>query len=72
MSIENPPAFPNTGNSNWNLTPDPGMTLRDYFAGKALEAICPGWNQPAKEVASRAYAIADAMLTARQKGTPDE
>lgn len=28
----NPPAFPNSGNSTWMLTPTDGMTLRDWFA----------------------------------------
>jgi len=36
MSIpENPPAFPNTGNANWGLAADEGMSLRDWFAGQA-------------------------------------
>lgn len=55
-----------------------GMTLRDYFAAKALPAIyteavrdaantglfsCPGWRYG---VANDAYQMADAMLKARQ------
>lgn len=32
---ENPPAFPNTGNSTWDLRPTDGMTLRDWFATHA-------------------------------------
>ncbi len=34
---ENPPAFPNIGNSTWRLEPTPGMTLRDWFATFAPE-----------------------------------
>lgn len=46
-----------------------GMTLRDYFAGQALAGIASRQNYhgiataPAKE----AYAIADAMLAAREQ-----
>jgi hypothetical protein len=56
----------------------PGMTLRDYFAAKAMPATMAefedGWKQHAYEsetflqwAAERAYAMADAMLKARQK-----
>jgi len=51
-----------------------GMTLRDYFAGKALsggleqgledDMNLSWWHDPSK-VAKRAYEIADAMLRAR-------
>lgn len=40
-----------------------GMTLRDYFAAKALPE-CIGWGEP-NEVCVRAYQYADAMLEAR-------
>jgi hypothetical protein len=40
------------------------MTLRDYFAGKAIEAlIVRGWGLEA--ASGKAYEIADAMLKAR-------
>lgn len=42
-----------------------GMTLRDYFAAKALPE-CIGWGEP-NEVCVRAYQYADAMLEARKK-----
>ncbi len=51
-----------------------GMTLRDYFAAKAMQGIianatCLG---VAKEVADDAYIVADAMLAERDKPTvPD-
>ena len=43
------------------------MTLRDYFAAKAMQAWLTGyegsgWTQPAKE----AYEMADAMMEARK------
>lgn len=45
---------------------DPGMTLRDYFAGQAL---ANSYSQDAnndKLVAKWAYQVADAMLEARK------
>lgn len=49
----------------------PGMALRDYFAAKAMHgdiASLPeahDWAQHTDSIASRAYAMADAMLKAR-------
>lgn len=42
-----------------------GMTLRDYFAAKALQAIADPCHSP-ELFANRAYEIADAMLRARE------
>ena len=52
-----------------------GMTLRDYFAGKAMQALITGpdvmddhYEEETNEhVAKRSYFIADAMLKARQE-----
>ncbi len=50
-----------------------GMTLRDYFAAKAMqgfnrEMVAYGWwHEILDESAGMAYQIADAMLRARQK-----
>jgi len=47
----------------------PGMTLRDYFAAKAMQGFC---GNPANrdalpnEIARGAYLVADAMLKARE------
>jgi len=42
-----------------------GMTLRDYFAAKAIEAlIIRGWGL--ENASGKAYEIADAMLKARE------
>lgn len=41
------------------------MTLRDYFAAKALQAIADPCHSP-ELFANRAYEIADAMLRARE------
>lgn len=47
-----------------------GMTLRDYFAAKAITDICDAGMSgriTAETVASVAYEIADAMIKARNK-----
>ena len=53
-----------------SLTVKPNITsLRDYFAGKALAATAHGvWDDfSIEEIATQAYAMADAMLKARDK-----
>lgn len=47
-----------------------GMTLRDYFAAKAMQGICAHpetWGLHIEAVATKAYAMADAMLAERSK-----
>ncbi len=46
----------------------PGMTLRDYFAAKAMQGIMsdPDMTMSAAKVAEWAYMQADAMLEARK------
>lgn len=66
------PAFP----SSWNAEEDGsvhafGMTLRDYFAAKAMEGFCACSGRGSAEdmtqsFAKSAYKIADAMLKARE------
>ncbi|EKY3891004.1 TPA: hypothetical protein ACSRV8_001499 [Enterobacter hormaechei subsp. steigerwaltii] len=56
-------AFPVAG-SEQNY-PIEGMTLRDFFAAKALQAIADPCHSP-ELFANRAYEIADAMLRARE------
>ncbi len=67
------PAFPHSDTrSNYS-----GMTLRDYFAAKAITSIMAtpwfqhtssqrGSAEYAEELASECYAVADAMLKARE------
>ena len=51
---------------------DQGMTLRDYFAAKAMQATVQAWISTSQypstdlDVAENAYAVADAMLKARE------
>jgi hypothetical protein len=50
---------------------EPGMSLRDYFAAKALQGMlaCPVQPQSGPDMYARdAYALADAMLAARTAG----
>ena len=46
-----------------------GMTLRDYFAAKAMQGLLSDSNVKAKplDFAIRAYAMADAMIEYRSK-----
>ena len=62
--MNNPPAFPTgTGVTPYN----PGMTLRDYMAAKAMQAIISNHDNTTLEfVSGKAYQYADAMLKARE------
>ena len=66
------PAFPNPRWEGWG-SPQEGMTLRDYFAAEAVKAFIDkdDWQSTvddvAQEVAFNAYAVADAMLEAREQ-----
>ena len=71
--MNNPPAFPHVadimqvnGNSAVvkTLTQN-GMTLRDYFAAKAMQALIDN-DGLFSEIPTQAYALADAMLKARE------
>lgn len=60
--IEPQQAFPYTG-----LGSD-GMTLRDYFAAKAMAVLMTSaWNIPHGELASKAYWFAEEMMKAREQ-----
>jgi len=61
MNDTSEPAFPAIAH-NWYR---PGMTLRDYFAAKALQA-CFVDDTNVHGTARLAYRIADAMLEARK------
>ena len=69
------PAFPEPGLSNLPngefIYGQSGMTLRDYFAAKAMQGILAGDHpithdeDPLETVAEAAYHQADAMIKAR-------
>ncbi len=59
--IEPQQAFPYTG-----LGSD-GMTLRDYFAAKVMQAMLgSNWTLKDEEIPARAYKMADMMMRARE------
>ena len=61
----NPPAFP----SGYDVPENPGMSLRDYFAAKAMQALLSDsdWRQDMdfKDTAIAAYRQADVMMKER-------
>jgi len=76
------PAFPNQikvwGDTQYSHAVDGGMTLRDYFAAKAMLGFLTMPNKPTlngqiipkmdeKHIANMAYCVADAMLAERSK-----
>lgn len=60
------PVFPETGAGHASAFQ--GMTLRDYFAAKAMQALIsePSLKATMDEFAHRAYQIADIMMEERQ------
>lgn len=72
------PAFPITAEQHPNgISPEMGMSLRDYFAAKALPVLmdlCRKDSDKGKSyvdyVAGLSYKMADAMLKAREEQLP--
>jgi hypothetical protein len=64
--MNNPPAFP----SGYYVPENQGMTLRDYFAAKAIEGATVSAASNVRFnhalIAAEAYVLADAMLKARE------
>ena len=68
--MNNPPAFPlhNHGAQTLGLH-FTGMSLRDYFAAKAMQGIFasdPVSTMTNERIAKESYDLADAMLKARE------
>ena len=64
----NPPAFPRNildHGHGVTSTHESGMTLRDYFAAKAMQALIDN-DGLFLHIPTQAYAVADAMLKARE------
>jgi hypothetical protein len=65
------PAFPTNQYAN-GISPsgfDTGMTLRDYFAAKAMQGLLAadtGFAMYSAQIAEFAYKQADAMMNARE------
>ena len=68
--MNNPPAFPTTVDLGDRVHVYDGMTLRDYFAAKAMQSLM--WDKDLNldnqaDVAEVAYAYADEMMKAREQ-----
>lgn len=62
----NQQAFPSGDKAAFpSATYEPGMTLRDYFAGQALAGLMANIHQGDDGAPKYAYFLADAMLAAR-------
>jgi len=64
------PAFPvplNPGQSWQGMSPCDGMTLRDYFAAKAMQSyVSHNKAYDFEDIAAVSFRVADAMLKARE------
>ena len=67
------PVFPNYRGT---YLEDGGMSLRDYFAAKAMQGFASdpncSWPKGASDMARIAYSWADAMLEARSTSAPND
>jgi hypothetical protein len=61
----NPPAFPSSVDDGETVKYMLGMSVRDYFAAKAMQALIDN-DGLFSEIPTQAYALADAMLKARE------
>jgi hypothetical protein len=77
--MNNPPAFPSFVDDGETVKYMLGMSVRDYFAARAMQAILPTYNNIFDDetggnddptfpelLAKDAYIMADAMLKARE------
>ena len=70
MPDKNTPAFPLVAEDHTGMMINMGMSLRDYFAAKAMQAIVSRGivnEVPLEIYATNAYRMADAMLKERTK-----
>jgi hypothetical protein len=66
--MNNEPAFPRPHSQPPHYAQE-GMTLRDYFAAKAMQAILTDgswYGHTSKTAANQSYEMADEMLIARK------
>jgi hypothetical protein len=75
--MNNPPAFPSSNEvtlNDWVSSGHSGMSLRDYFAAKAMQGLMhnyhpcdflehKGWIE---DISMASYQLADAMMKARE------
>jgi len=62
----NPPAFPSSVDDGETVKYMLGMSVRDYMAARAMQALIDN-DGLFSEIPTQAYALADAMLKAREK-----
>lgn len=71
------PAFPQVSTDQNGDLYQPGLSMRDYFAAKAMQSLIldsfyqsegkiKGWDEFADSLADEAYEIANAMIQARE------
>jgi hypothetical protein len=68
--MNNPPAFPSSNEvtlNDWVSSGHSGMSLRDYFAARAMQAFLLDKRASMQDDAIDAYKMADAMLKAREE-----
>lgn len=69
--MRNQSAFPWTVDDGETVKGEKGMTLRDYFAAQAMQAILAhpdsDGDKPPMVFAHAAYTMADAMMKAREQ-----
>ncbi len=65
--MKNPKAFPSELHYVDTTTFSGGMTLLDYFAGRAMQGITVKRDYTAESVSEDSYKIAKAMLKEREK-----
>ena len=61
----NPPAFPFSVDDGETVKYMLGMSMRDYFAAKAMQALIDN-DGLFSEIPTQAYELADAMLKERE------
>ena len=68
MKVKTEPAFPKTPFIEFG-PPQNGMTLRDYFAARAMQAMigCADITATPAVFAHQAYVVADAMMKERER-----
>lgn len=70
--MKNHSAFPWSADDGEKIRGEKGMTLRDYFAAKAIQGFLAYaahkgiYAPPDDELASASYQLADAMMKARE------
>jgi hypothetical protein len=67
MKNKHAPAFPLVAEDDSGMMINMGMSLRDYFAARAMQGFITGdYDLYPHETAQKAYAVADEMMKARE------